>query len=195
MRLTRRAVLAASTGVVPFLAAASASDDKTLVASRDSLGLVIHSFMVRTAGDRDRRGGKRFADPIRFLDYARSLGARGVQVGVGIRDESAARALRERAEAASMYLEGIVALPRDQADLDRFEAELRTAERAGARVVRTVMLSGRRYETFATAEAFRRFAESSSHSLKLAAPAAARHGILLAVENHKDCAPTSCSRS
>ena len=132
MRLTRRAVFAASTGVVPFLAAASASDDKTLAASRDSLGLVIHSFMVRTAGDRDRRGGKRFADPIRFLDYARSLGARGVQVGVGIRDESAARALRERAEAASMYLEGIVALPRDQADLDRFDAELRTAERAGA---------------------------------------------------------------
>ncbi len=152
----------------------------------DSLGLVIHSFMVRTAGDRDRRGGERFSDPIRFLEHARSLGARGVQVGLGVRDEAGARAVRERAEAASMYLEGIAALPRDDADLDRFEAELRTAGQAGARVVRTVMLSGRRYETFPTAEAFRRFAESSSHSLKLAAPVAARHGILLAVENHKD---------
>jgi len=49
-----------------------------------------------------------------------------------------------------------------------------------------VMLSGRRYETFSTAAAFRRFAEASSHSLKLAAPVVARHGILLAVENHKD---------
>ena len=50
-----------------------------------------------------------------------------------------------------MYLEGIVALPRDEADLDRFEAEIRTAKRAGATVVRTVMLSGRRYETFDSA--------------------------------------------
>src|SRR5262249_38685123 len=58
--------------------------------------------------------------------------------------------------------------------------------RAGVEVVRTAMLSGRRYETFATAAAFRRFAEASSHSLSLATPVVAKHGILLAVENHKD---------
>ena len=85
-----------------------------------------------------------------------------------------------------MYLEGIVALPRDRADLDRFEAEVRTAKQAGAEVVRTVMLSGRRYETFATLDAFQRFADASIHALELAAPIVARHGILLAVENHKD---------
>jgi sugar phosphate isomerase/epimerase len=155
-----------------------------------SLGLVIHSFAVRTAGDRERgrgqRSGERFSEAALFLDYARSLGARGVQVGLGSRDAAAADTLRDRAAAASMYLEGIVALPRDDADLGRFEAEVRTAKRAGVEVVRTVMLSGRRYETFTTAAAFRRFAEASSHSLKLAAPVVARHGILLAVENHKD---------
>ncbi len=48
------------------------------------------------------------------------------------------------------------------------------------------MLSGRRYETFASADAFRRFAASSEHSLKLAAPVAARQDVRLAVENHKD---------
>ena len=48
------------------------------------------------------------------------------------------------------------------------------------------MLSGRRYETFATAAAFRRFAETSSHALSLAAPVVARHDVRLAVENHKD---------
>jgi sugar phosphate isomerase/epimerase len=48
------------------------------------------------------------------------------------------------------------------------------------------MLSGRRYETFATAAAFRRFAEASSHALGLVAPVVSRHGIRLAVENHKD---------
>ena len=141
---------------------------------------------VRTAGDRGRKSQDRFSEPARFLDYARSLGASGVQVGLGALDDAAADALRERALAASMYLEGIVSLPRDQADVERFEAEIRTAKRAGAEVVRTVMLSGRRYETFATAAAFRRFAETSSHALSLAAPVVARHDIRLAVENHKD---------
>ena len=142
-----------------------------------SLGLVIHSFPVRTAGDRGRPSESRISDPTRFLDHARALGAGGVQVGLGVLDATAADALRDRARAASMYLEGIVALPRDQADLGRFEAEIRTAKRAGAEVVRTVMLSGRRYETFATAAAFQQFAESSSHALSLAAPvvAASRH--------------------
>ncbi|HZW31811.1 MAG TPA: TIM barrel protein [Isosphaeraceae bacterium] len=184
MRLTRRAMLSAcaSAGAAPALG----DPPSTAAGGRGSLGVVIHSFMVRTAGDRGRRGADRFADPARFLDYARSLGARGVQVGLGIRDNAQADALRDRAEAAAMYLEGIIALPRDDADLARFDAEVRTARRAGVDVVRTVMLSGRRYETFTTATAFRRFAEASSHSLKLAAPVVARHGILLAVENHKD---------
>jgi sugar phosphate isomerase/epimerase len=183
MPLTRRALLAAcASAAVPALAdpPAAVSDD------HKSLGLVIHSFPIRTQGDRDRKPADRFADPIRFLGYAGSLGARGVQVGLGVRDEPGARAIREAAEARSMYLEGIVALPRDASGLDRFEAEIRTAERAGAEVVRTVMLSGRRYETFATLDAFRRFAEATTHALALAAPVVARHGILLAVENHKD---------
>jgi 3-oxoisoapionate decarboxylase len=141
---------------------------------------------VRTAGDRDRKSQDRFSEPGRFLDHARSLGACGIQVGLGAIDDTAADALRERALAASMYLEGIVSLPRDQADLGRFEAEIRTAKRVGAAVVRSVMLSGRRYETFATVGAFRRFVESSSHALSLAAPVVARHEVRLAVENHKD---------
>jgi sugar phosphate isomerase/epimerase len=189
MQLTRRNLLAASAAALPGLSAVSSAADppnRLDAGQTDAFGVVIHSFAVRTAADRGRRGADRFADPTRFLEHARSIGASGVQVGLGILDEPAARALRDRAEAASMYLEGIIALPRDEADVGRFEAEVRTAERAGARIVRTVMLSGRRYETFSTLDAFRRFAESSAHSLKLAAGVVARHDILLAVENHKD---------
>lgn len=184
MRLTRRGMLAAcaSAGAVPALAGRPSN----AAGGRDSLGLVIHSFPIRNAGDRDRRPADRFSDPARFLDYSGSLGARGVQVGLGARDETEARSIRECAQAGSMYLEGIVSLPRDDADLGRFEAEIRTAKQAGVEVVRTVMLSGRRYESFATLAAFQRFAESSAHALGLAAPVVARHGILLAVENHKD---------
>jgi 3-oxoisoapionate decarboxylase len=149
-------------------------------------GLVIHSYAVRNAADRSLPAADRLADAHRFLAHGQALGVAGVQVGIGVRDDRDADALKRRAEAASMFLEGIVSLPRDDADVGRFEAEIRTAKRAGASIIRTVMLSGRRYETFATLAAFRRFAESSWHSLSLAAPVAARHGVRLAVENHKD---------
>ena len=175
-------MLGACTATVPAFHAAAALTRE----GEGLLGLVIHSYAVHSAADRNRAAGERFSAPVRFFDHARTLGVRGVQVGFGVLDDAAADALRERAHAASMYLEGIVALPRDQAGLERFEAELRTARRLGAQVVRTVLLSGRRYEAFADIAAFRRFAESSTHALKLAAPLVARHDIRLAVENHKD---------
>jgi sugar phosphate isomerase/epimerase len=175
-------MLGACTATIPALHAAAA-----LAPEREGLlGLVIHSYAVHNAVDRNRAADERFSDPIRFFEHARALGVRGVQVGFGVLDDAAADSIRERARAASMYLEGIVALPRDQAGLERFEAEVRTARRVGAQVVRTVLLSGRRYETFTSMAAFRKFAESSAYSLKLAAPVVARHDIHLAVENHKD---------
>jgi sugar phosphate isomerase/epimerase len=85
-----------------------------------------------------------------------------------------------------MFVEGSSSAPRDGADADRFAAELRTAAAAGAKVVRIVMLGGRRYETFQTAAAFREFADKAWKSMQLAAPLAAKHGVRLAVENHKD---------
>jgi sugar phosphate isomerase/epimerase len=153
---------------------------------RGALGLVIHSFPVHVAADRARKAETPFDDPIRFLDHCRALGLHSVQVGIGTRPDEYADRLRGRAEAAGIHLEGIVALPRDQADLDRLEAELRTARRAGATILRTVCLSGRRYETFDSADAFRKFGERSLHSLKLAAGVVEQHGAFLAVENHKD---------
>jgi len=182
MAPTRREVLAAGLAAVIAPATARAGERQ----APGSLGLVIHSFPARSAGDRDRRPEQRFADPIRFLEYARSLGARGVQVGIGAREPAYADDLRARAEAAAMDLEGIVSPPRDEGDLARFEAEIRTARRAGAVVARTAMLSGRRYETFDSLAAFRQFADRSAASLALAAPVVARHGVRLGVENHKD---------
>ena len=184
MRISRRSWLFGCAGIASAARTAAAGFESGK--GTGALGLVIHSFMVHTAGDRGRAGPDRFRAPERFLEVARTMDAAGVQVGFGVLEDSAADALRERARAASMYLEGIVSLPRDQADLVRFEAEIRTAKRAGVQVVRTVMLSGRRYETFATLAAFRRFAESSSRSLKLASGVVAREGVRLAVENHKD---------
>lgn len=181
MAPTRRELLAAGLAAVATPGMASARD-RTQV----PLGLVIHSFPVRSSGDRDRPPEGRFADPIRFLEHCRALGARGIQVGIGAREPAYADDLRARIEAASMDLEGIVTLPRDEPDLARFEAEIRTARRAGAAIVRTAMLNGRRYETFASLTAFRQAVDRATRSLTLAVPILARHEVRLAVENHKD---------
>jgi sugar phosphate isomerase/epimerase len=181
MAPTRREILAAGLAAVAAPANSSARGRTS-----NPLGLVIHSFPVRSNGDRDRRPEDRLSDPIRFLEHGRSLGARGVQVAIGAREAAYADDLRARAEAASMDLEAIVTLPRDEGDLARFEAEIRTARRAGAVIARTAMFPGRRYETFDSLDAFRRAADRAAFSVSLAAPVVVRHGVRLAVENHKD---------
>ena len=125
-------------------------------------------------------------DPVTFLEYCRELGAGGVQLPLGIRDDAYASLLGEKARQYGMFIEGIAGPPRDENDLDRFDREIATAARAGARVVRTVIIPGRRYERFGSIEEFRQFDRRGRESLKLAEPVAARHGVCLAVENHKN---------
>ena len=84
-----------------------------------------------------------------------------------------------------MWLEGSVRLPGD-GDVERFEADLRAAGAAGAGLVRTVLLSGRRYEVFTSKSEFDRFRDEARRSLERAVPVVRRLGLRLAVENHKD---------
>ena len=79
MTPTRREILAAGLAAVAAPGAVGARER-----GPGTLGLVIHSFPVRNSVDRDRRPEDRFADPIRFLDHARSLGARGVSYAQSI---------------------------------------------------------------------------------------------------------------
>jgi sugar phosphate isomerase/epimerase len=190
MNWTRRQVLAGCAQAVPALAwlstpvvawspavAWSPDHATTGVAAPEpsSLGIVIHSYTIR-----------RFTDPLLFLDYCHELGAAGVQIPIGVRDEAYAAKLRQQLENKRMYLEGSIRLPRDRADLERFTSEVRSAKQCGATVLRTVMLAGRRYETFRTAEDFRGFADSSWQSLLLAKPIIEQQEMRLAIENHKD---------
>lgn len=85
-----------------------------------------------------------------------------------------------------MYLEGQIRLPKDESDVERFDAHVAAAKEAGVTILRTVMLGGRRYENFLTLESWNTFRESSWKSLTLAEPVVANHGVKLAVENHKD---------
>jgi sugar phosphate isomerase/epimerase len=173
MRVTRREFLAAC--------AAASVTARAAEPAPVAMGMVIHSYGIR-ASDKESH----FDDPLTFLDYCHALGAAGVQTSLGAREETYAAKLRARAEEHKMYLEGSVRLPRDKGDVERFAAEVRTAKECGAAVVRTVLLNGRRYEVFDSADAFRKAADLARSSLLLAKPIVERHGVKLAVENHKD---------
>jgi 3-oxoisoapionate decarboxylase len=179
--MTRRTMLAACAGAVPAVLRAGTGEG-----AKSSLGVVIHSFAIRNAGARGSDNKPKFADPLVFLQYCQTLGLSAVQLEIGKRDDAYADNLRARAEASSIALEGVISLPRTETDVARFEAEIRTAKRAGATIVRTVMFTGRRYENFDSLAAFRQAAERATNALSLASRVAVRHGIRLAVENHKD---------
>lgn len=126
---------------------------------------------------------RRLSDALQLLQHANTLEACGAQAAVA---PGQAPAIRAYCEQNTLYFEAMAALPRDAGDLARFEAALREAGEAGARCVRVVCLSGRRYETFKSLDEWTRFAAESRRRLALAVPAAERARIPLALENHKD---------
>ncbi|MHB1422354.1 MAG: sugar phosphate isomerase/epimerase family protein [Gemmataceae bacterium] len=180
MNANRRQFLAAAAALPLAGAFAAADADK-----RTRLGVVQYSFAIRLSADRaaDKTG---FNDPLAFVEHCHGLGSGGVQTGIGIRDREYLAELRKKIEDYGMYLEGTIRLPKNRADGERFTAEVRAAKEAGAKVLRTVLSGGRRYEQFPSAVEFRRAAENAEQSVKLAEPIVAKHDLLLAIENHKD---------
>lgn len=150
------------------------------------LGMVVYCLGHRTQALREQQPSRDLSDPLALLEHCRHLGAGGVQLALGVRDETYTGPLREKACQYGMFLEGIVSPPSGPTDVERFDAQLATAARAGAGVVRTVILPGRRYEFFDSADQFREYAERGRRALELAEPVAAKHRVRLAVENHKD---------
>src|SRR6266516_4267742 len=183
--MTRRQMLGTLAGAMPLVGIATSlfGAEKP---RRKRLGVCSYSYNIHLKAARDGHPQVRFKDTIEFLCYCHHLGAGGVQIGVGSKDSDYPKKLRAKAEGYEMYFEGQSSLPQQSSDVDRFDAEIRAAREAGAGVVRTAMLGGRRYETFDSAEAFRQYAEKSWHSLMLAEPILKKHRVRLAIENHKD---------
>src|SRR5436305_485329 len=149
MVLNRREWIAACSGAA--LAMGASPREKP----NHNLGLVIHSYAIRGSADRAKPAAERIDDAFVFLEHAHRLGADGVQVGIGERTDAEAERLRAKAAELQMYLEGTVSLPGVDSDLTRFDAQVASAKRAGAAVLRGVLLSGRRYETFRDLNDFR----------------------------------------
>ena len=158
--------------------------------NRNGLGICTDSYALRGREDRNiRESRERFAEPLRFLEYCHNLGAGGIQLEIGKREETYASRLRRQAQEWAMFVEACIRLPKDPADLERFEAEVVTAKNAGVTVIRVVLPSkgsGRRYESYNAIDEFREMRARGRQELQWAEPVVARHRIRLAVENHKD---------
>ncbi len=150
------------------------------------LGVCVYCLGLRNRAERARDKNSNLADPLNFLEYCHGIGAGGIQTPLGTRDKDYTSRLRSQAETYGMFIEGIAGLPHDQAGVERLDAEVRTAKESGASVIRAVIIPGRRYERFDSAEEFQKFVKRGVRSLELAEPIAAKHGVGLAVENHKD---------
>jgi sugar phosphate isomerase/epimerase len=146
------------------------------------LGIVEHSYTQAWKPD----SGSKFHNALTFLEYAHSIGAGGVQVGLKPAEQPDAAKIRARAEELGAWFEGNLSLPKTNADLAAFEAAVQATVTAGATIARLACLGGRRYETFKTLEEFRAFKNASWNSLALAEPILKKHKLKLGIENHKD---------
>ncbi len=183
--MTRRRMLAL-TGAAAMSMVGAPAALAAISSQPKRLGIGMHSYGFHWRAAKEKHPKTRFTDALEFLRYARDLGAGGVQVAIGEKDQTYARAIREEWEKHGLYFEAQFALPKDDTDARRFERDVLLAREAGATVFRTAMLNGRRYETFDSVEAFRRFREQSWNSLALAEPLLKKHRLRVAVENHKD---------
>jgi sugar phosphate isomerase/epimerase len=164
--MTRRSFLAAGAAATAHLAMAAPP--------RSRMGIASTCYMTVW----------RPKDSIEFLEHCDSLGAGGVQTFLSSLEPEYCRKFRARAEQAQMYVEVMVPLPKG--DIAGFEKYIVAAKEAGADRVRAGALSGRRYETFDTIEAWKKFVDDAHAAVERAVPILERHKMPMALENHKD---------
>jgi 3-oxoisoapionate decarboxylase len=123
-------------------------------------------------------------DTYEFLEHCQALGAGGIQASLSSTDPLYLKKLRSRAEQAGMYLEFMIGMPKQ--DTSAFEAAVKAAKSAGGVCVRANCLPGRRYETFSDLTEWQRLNVEAHEAIDRALPIVEKHGMALALENHKD---------
>lgn len=144
------------------------------------------TFMIRRYRNLKSAKYPQYANALQMIEHFSSMGFKGAQLTMYGLDSALAKKILRRREELNFFMEGQIKLPKDTNDIDRFEQQVRETKEMDVDIIRTVCLSGRRYENFDTNEAFQVFRKASETSLQLAEPIMRKHRIRLAVENHKD---------
>lgn len=186
--MNRRDVLrAASAGL---LTGASGFGREDAPAGKSTMGIVEHSYGQRQALDRANGPRGLLDDPAAFLALCAERGAAGVQMSLAdkrVPSDSFAK-LGQALKGRPLFFELSCALPRNRVQLKAWVDALASYRwQLGVEVVRAVAISGRRYERFTDAAAFRAAVVQAEEALKLVKPVLADPlGMRLAIENHKD---------
>lgn len=187
-RISRRGFVYQAATIPAVTALSRSLAGAETMAELSPMGIASTSFMgAQIPGSPSRAGVTqgmpqlRARDAFAFLEKCHALGAGGVQTSLN----GDLKKLRARAEQLGMYLEGMVVIPRN-GDMSALEKGLADAKAAGAIAVRAAMLSGRRYETFATLADWQQWVAQSHAALKAALPIIEKHKVVVAIENHKD---------
>lgn len=185
-RINRRAFIQQASAGAMLFTMSNLSAHPTGTGKKIAMGVVVHSYASRWNSKANSTKYPAFTDAIGMMEHCHSIGAGGVQVMVRGWDGKFSQRVRKAGEKLNLYLEGSIWLPKTAADLSAFEQDVVAAKTAGATVIRTVCLSGRRYENFHTAQEFDEFRKNAVASLQLVEPVVRKHQMKLAVENHKD---------
>ena len=173
--------LTAGLGVLPHWALAQPS-----MVKKSAMGVAGSSYANRWRLGRTGNNKSGFENAFQMLQHCESIGAGGIQVGSGNWTQDFTGKVRDFREKKELYLEGSIRLPQSEADVDRFTQEAKYSMEAGATILRTACLSGRRYENFETGQAFEEFKAGSIKAVYRAIPVLEKFNLKLAIENHKD---------
>ncbi len=144
------------------------------------------TFMLRRYRNLESLKYPSYKDQLEMIAHFSALGFKGAQLTMYGLDAQLAKRIKKSREALDFFLEGQIRLPKNETELQRFEQEVIETKAMDVTVIRTVCLSGRRYEDFKTLNDFQVFKTNSIKSLQLAEPIMRKHQMKLAVENHKD---------
>jgi sugar phosphate isomerase/epimerase len=128
---------------------------------------------------------RRFRDTLEFMDHCHSLGAGGVQTALTAQTPEYLRQVKERAAKYGMWIEVMGGLPRSDND-ESFQRTAASAKEVGAICIRSACLGGRRYETFAAMEDWKKFVANSKAAIARGVAMAEKAKMPWALENHKD---------
>ena len=157
----------------------------TLGRAPSKIGLVVYSYWQRWRGNYSSLESPPFRNALDVLDHVQSLGVGSLQIMVDGWTPEFSKEVRATSEGYGIALQGITELPKHEADVGRFEREIRIAKEAGIAVHRSA-LGGRRYELYQQVAEFDAFMSAAMRSMELAEPVLSRHGVKVGIENHKD---------
>ena len=171
-------------------ALALAAGPRAGLAAGRGFAIAFTSFAVRLQRGRDLiRGAGPIGLPAEtFLELCRSYGADGCQLDIGqlqSTEPAYLDGLKRKLGEARLFVE-LAAPGRIFEDGAYFADVARVARALGATRLRVALLHGRRYEDFATLDAWKAFADRWRSTLPRARAALDLHKLEVGIENHKD---------